>query len=90
MQRRGGCQCGKIRYEIKAEPLSLYVCHCTECQKQSASAFGMSMPVPRNALVILEGKPKQWSRVSSSDREVACFFCGDCGTRLFHNPAPQS
>jgi len=25
--------------------------------------------------------------IEISDREVICFFCGDCGTRLFHNPA---
>lgn len=82
----GGCQCGQIRYEIRAEPLTLYVCHCQECQKQSASTFGMSMPVPREAVIILQGQPKQWQRVAASGREVSCWFCGDCGTRLFHNP----
>lgn len=83
----GGCQCGQIRYELRAEPLTLYVCHCQECQKQSSSAFGMSMPVPRAAVVILQGQPKQWVRVGSSGREVSCLFCENCGTRLFHNPA---
>ena len=82
----GGCQCGRIRYEIRSEPLTLYVCHCKECQKQSASAFRMSMPVPRDAVIILQGQPKQWRRVSESGREVSCWFCGECGTRLFHNP----
>lgn len=86
----GGCQCGQIRYEIQAEPLTLYACHCKECQKQSSSAFGMSMPVPRDAVVILRGQPKQWKRVSDSGREVTCLFCGECGTRLFHNPARNS
>jgi hypothetical protein len=84
---RGGCQCGKIRYELRAEPLTLYACHCTECQKQSASAFGMSMTVPRDAVHILQGELKQWSRSSASGREVICFFCGECGTRLFHQPS---
>ncbi|MEM8613383.1 MAG: GFA family protein [Cyanobacteria bacterium P01_H01_bin.105] len=50
----GGCQCGQIRYEIQAEPLTLYVCHCTECQQQSSSAFGMSMSVPREAVKLLQ------------------------------------
>lgn len=86
----GGCQCGQIRYEIWAKPLTLYACHCRECQKQSASAFGMSMPVPRAAVVILQGQPKEWRRVSDSGREVSCLFCGECGTRLFHNPARNS
>jgi hypothetical protein len=46
----------------------------------------MSMPVPREAVIILQGQPKQWQRVSESGREVSCWFCGECGTRLFHNP----
>ncbi len=83
----GGCQCRQVRYEIRAEPLTVYACHCKECQRQSASAFGMSMPVPRDAVVLLQGKPKQWRRMSDSGREVVCFFCGECGTRLFHNPS---
>ena len=87
MTYTGGCQCGGIRYQIQAEPLTLYVCHCTECQRQSSSAFGMSMPVPREAVQILRGTPKQWIRPAASGREVTCFFCGDCGTRLFHQPS---
>ena len=83
----GGCQCGRIRYEINAKPLTIYLCHCSECQKQSSSAFGMSMPVPREAVAIIQGQPKQWTRTSSHGREVTCLFCEDCGTRLFHNPA---
>ena len=39
----GGCQCGAVRYAISAAPLRLIACHCRECQKQSASAFGMSL-----------------------------------------------
>lgn len=45
------------------------------------------MPVPREALIILQGHPKQYQRSSESGREVSCWFCGECGTRLFHNPA---
>jgi len=86
----GRCQCGQIRYEIRTEPLTLYACHCQECQKQSSSAFGMSMPVPRHAVVVLQGQPKQWQRVGDSGREVSCWFCADCGTRLFHAPARNS
>ena len=47
----------------------------------------MSMPVPRDAFQILKGTPQRWSRPSASGRAVACFFCGACGTRLFHQPA---
>ncbi|MBW4663066.1 MAG: GFA family protein [Chroococcus sp. CMT-3BRIN-NPC107] len=77
----GGCQCKRIRYEIRAESLTLYVCHCQECQKQSSSAFGMSVLVPRDALIILQGQRKHYQRSSESGREVSCWFCGECGGR---------
>ena len=28
LPQTGGCQCGKVRYEIAAEPQSVYTCHC--------------------------------------------------------------
>jgi hypothetical protein len=82
----GGCQCGRVRYEIRAKPLSVYACHCTECQRQSGSAFALSLPVPRDGVAVVGGTPATWRRVLADGRAIACFFCGDCGTRLFHNP----
>ena len=83
----GGCQCGAIRYTIQAEPLTVYTCHCTECQKQSSSAFGMSMIVRRDSVRFDQGQPKAFRRMSDSGNEVICTFCPDCGTRLFHEIA---
>ena len=51
----GGCQCGAVRYRLKAAPLPPVVCHCTECQKQTASAFGMTLPVLRQDLHLMSG-----------------------------------
>ena len=84
MRRSGGCQCGAIRYESDGEPLALYVCHCTECRKQSASAFGMSLLVSRSGFRLTRGTPKLWSRIADSGRRVDCAFCPDCGSRLWH------
>lgn len=81
--QRGGCQCGAIRYALKGEPLVLYRCHCTECQTQSGSGFGMSMWVRRGDFQITQGTPKSTVRVADSGREIRGEFCGDCGTRLF-------
>ena len=87
-QREGGCQCGGIRYRIEAEPVALVACHCTECQRQSGSAFGMSLLVPRDGFR-LSGTPKRFTRSSDSGRPVDCFFCPDCGTRIYHLPASR-
>ena len=82
----GGCQCGAVRYAIAEAPIALYACHCTECQRQSSSAFGMSMPVPRSGFSVTRGEPTLWQRGGESGRVVRCAFCPTCGTRLFHMP----
>ncbi len=83
----GGCQCGHVRYRLSAPPLVLYACHCTECQRQSASAFGMSMAVDREALSVDWSRCGTWERKGASGRTVACRFCRRCGARLFHEPS---
>lgn len=80
----GGCQCGAMRYEFAGEPLALYTCHCIECRKQSASAFGMSFVVPRAGFRLTKGEPTLWTRRADSGRYVHCFFCPNCGSRLWH------
>lgn len=79
----GGCQCGAVRYTIASDQLTAYACHCRECQKQSASAFGISVPVFRNALTIT-GELSEWTRSTDSGNTTTCHFCPKCGTRLFH------
>jgi hypothetical protein len=82
--RTGRCQCGGVRFSSAGEAVSLYVCHCLECRKQSASAFGMSLEVPRDGLLVTQGTPRFWSRPTASGRHIACAFCPDCGSRLWH------
>ncbi len=80
----GGCQCGDIRYEIRGEPVDLYVCHCRECQKQSSSAFGISLLVKSSDLVLLRGAPKVWTRPATLGGSLDCEFCPRCGSRIWH------
>ena len=53
----GGCQCGSVRYEITGPPTVVYACHCTECQKQSGSAFAMAAVIPQENFRITKGAP---------------------------------
>lgn len=80
----GGCQCGEVRYELANPPLDVYVCHCVECRKQSASAFGISVIVRSADLRLVQGTVKRWSRPTDSGAVLDCFFCRACGTRLWH------
>jgi hypothetical protein len=82
--RGGGCQCGSVRYHLEGEPVGLAVCHCTECQRQSGSAFGMSLAVPRNTFRLLSGELKRSLLLCDSGRTEHCAFCPTCGTRIYH------
>lgn len=79
----GGCQCGAVRYTIATDTLTAYACHCRECQKQSASAFGISVPVMKTSLT-LEGEVHSWRRPTDSGSHTNCHFCSACGSRLYH------
>ena len=82
--KEGGCQCGAVRYRIEAEPLGLVACHCTECQRLSGSAFGMSLAVPKDSFRLLSGELKTFTRSCDSGRTLDCSFCPNCGTRIHH------
>jgi hypothetical protein len=82
--RRGGCQCGAVRYESTGAQVGLYVCHCRECRRQSASAFGISVVVSQAGFRVVRGTPRTWSRPTDSGHLLDCAFCGDCGSRLWH------
>ena len=84
MQAAGGCQCGAVRYALTAAALAVYVCHCRECQRQSASAFGVSMEMPADAFAFTRGEPRIWSRPAERPGRLDCFFCPDCGSRVMH------
>jgi hypothetical protein len=86
----GGCQCAAVRYEITAAPLTLYACHCTDCQHQSGSAFALSLLAPRDAVRISQGAAALWQRPGSqaaSGTPADCVFCRDCGARLYNLPS---
>lgn len=79
----GGCQCGQLRYRITEMPLTLYCCHCTECQGQSSSAFGMSLRVPARA-VELQGNYASFTRDAGKETAAEGVFCPQCGSRVVH------
>ena len=66
---KGGCLCGKIRYEFKQEDvISAGNCHCKDCQKATGSGKATIVYVPSESLKINDDykKPSStgvaWSR----------------------------
>jgi len=82
----GHCLCGDIRFELQGEPLTLYACHCTDCQRRSAGALRLSMWVDRSALQVLAGEPVTRTSVLGSGRTRVSRACGRCDTDLWTEP----
>ncbi len=80
----GGCQCGAVRYRIDGKVYRLNVCHCLDCQKQSGSAFGMSLVIDPAAFLLEAGRLKEFVTTTASGREKTCAFCPECGVRIYN------
>lgn len=88
----GGCQCGAVRYRLTAPPLSVYRCHCKDCQRFSGAAYSMSMVIATEALEVIAGAVAVYEKRADSGRIAQMHGCGNCGTRLWNASqlAPQT
>lgn len=48
----GGCMCGNIRYECRAQPIFMGNCHCRDCQRATGTAFAAAILVHGDAVTI--------------------------------------
>lgn len=83
------CQCGTVSFHAShSKPLDIYVCHCIECRKQSASAFGVSAIFPAEGMWPLPASVARhvgvWTRQTDSGNTLECYFCKCCGVRILH------
>jgi hypothetical protein len=83
-QLTGACQCGHVRYAIDGAVQRLNVCHCRDCQRQSGSAFGMSLVIAPDAFRLQSGTLKTFLTVADSGRQKTCAFCPECGVRIYN------
>jgi hypothetical protein len=82
--RGGSCECGALKYQISCEPKAVVVCHCSSCQRQSGSAFGMSMVLAADQFHVVSGELNSFDRSADSGAVMRCYFCPECGTRIYH------
>ncbi|KAK4246827.1 Mss4-like protein [Corynascus novoguineensis] len=83
------CQCETVQFRTPAPaPLAVYHCHCTECRKQSSSAFGTSAIFPAAGLfplpADLAAQLGVWTRPTDQGNTMDCYFCKACGSRVMH------
>jgi hypothetical protein len=80
----GGCQCRAVRYRIASEPVVVCACHCTTCQKQSVSAFGLAARFQKESFELMSGEHACFHFPGTQSHSFTNSFCQDCGTRIHH------
>jgi len=86
MKIDGRCHCGEITFEAEVDPDALNICHCTDCQTLSGSAFRVNIPAPAERFV-LHGTPKTYIKTAESGNRRQQTFCPNCGTPIYSAPA---
>jgi len=75
--------CGDIRVEGEADPERVAICHCTDWQTGTGSAFRVTIQVEGDKLTI-SGNPKIYLKTTAdSGNPRAQGFCPNCGTPIF-------
>ena len=80
-QIAGGCLCGKVRYSASGDPVFVGVCHCTDCQKFTGSAFAIVVAVPKTALTV-EGTLSTFRKTGDTGKGTERNFCPACGSSV--------
>ena len=80
----GGCRCGQLRFRIDAAPLFTAACHCTGCQRMSASAFSLTVAVPEGGFTVTEGEAVLGGLL---DPALQHLFCPSCKSWVYTRPA---
>jgi hypothetical protein len=75
----GGCRCGQVRLRVSAPPLLTMACHCTGCQRMSASAYSLSVAVPSEGFAVTQGEPVIGGLHGASHHH----FCPYCMSWMF-------
>jgi hypothetical protein len=83
MKIDGKCHCGRITYQAEIDPEQVYICHCTDCQAMTGSAFRWAVPVAEENFELIAGEPKTYVKKADSGAVNHQLFCPDCGSPLY-------
>jgi hypothetical protein len=83
MKIDGHCHCGEITFEAEVDSDALNICHCTDCQTLSGTAFRVNIPASAEHFVLLSGTPKTYIKTAESGNKRLHAFCGSCGTPIY-------
>lgn len=83
MKIDGRCHCGHITYEAEIDPEKIMICHCSDCQTLSGSAFRTVVLTREGTFKLLSGELKIYVKTGESGTKRPQSFCPNCGTPIY-------
>ena len=83
MKVDGKCHCGQVAFEAEVLPEAVEICHCSDCQTLSGSAYRTVVPALPGTFRLLSGKPRSYVKTAESGSRRAQVFCPHCGTPIY-------
>jgi len=83
MNITGSCHCGEVQYQATVNPDKTMICHCSDCQQLSGTAFRtVVMSIP-DGLTFTNGCVKEYIKTAQSGNKRAQGFCANCGSAIY-------
>jgi hypothetical protein len=79
----GGCHCGYVTFEAEIDPDVVSICHCTDCQALTGSAFRVTVSTPADAITQTGNEPRLYRKIADNGKARLQYFCPKCGSPLF-------
>jgi hypothetical protein len=79
----GQCHCGHVRYEAEIDPDKVTICHCTDCQRLTGSAYRVTVTADSDKIKLTANPPKLYTKYGQNGRARLLSFCSECGSPLF-------
>lgn len=77
--KKASCRCGAIEFEVTGKPLLTMACHCTSCQKMTASAYSLSTLYMADQFKLTKGAPVR----GGLKQKLNHMCCPDCLSWLY-------
>ncbi len=79
----GACHCGAIKYTATIDPGAARICHCSDCQTLSGTAFRVVVGTKEADFNLTSGALKIYVKTAESGNQREQSFCGNCGTPIY-------
>jgi hypothetical protein len=79
----GSCHCGDVTYHAFVESGSVSICHCTDCQELTGSAFRVTVSARREDVSLTGGQPSVYVETGECGGRRHQAFCPKCGSPVY-------